>query len=99
MSDRISVRCYFLCVRFQHDAVFRRRFSVVKFLIMKQKWCDISGSHSGVSEDLNFFCGVTVCVCVRVCVCVCVCVWVFPTFRNIRNFMVILKESKKTGTV
>ena len=30
-------------------------FNVMKFHIMKRKWCDISGSHSGVFEDLNFF--------------------------------------------
>jgi len=29
-------------------------FSVMKFRIMERKWCDISGCHSGISEDLFF---------------------------------------------
>lgn len=55
ISNRISVRCYFLRLRFQLMRFSDVTFSVTKFHIMKRKWCDISGCHSGVSEDLFFF--------------------------------------------
>lgn len=62
-------------------------FSVMKFHIMKRKWCDISGCHSGVSEDL-FFCGVT---CFG---------WVlFDVSMYPCTFMLILDELKNKLTV